>query len=358
MEKEKQQTPQVSTETLRSLTRSIQLLMWLVIILAVLTLLTLVPVNNGKGILTFKAKDKVEAPVLPAKPDDGFWHAPDAATLEGNPLKESILYGQDLIANTSKYFGPKGIVKMNATNGMNCQNCHLEAGTKVYGNNYGSVWSTYPKYRARSGAEEDVYKRVNDCFERSLNGEALAKDSKEMKAIVDYIAWLGKDVPKGEKAPGSGFKDLAFLDRAADPIKGKEVYTNKCQSCHQPDGQGLMNGDGTAFSFPPLWGQHSYNDGAGLYRISNFAKYAMYNMPQGVDHENTQLTPEEAWDVAAYVNAQPRPKMDISKDWPKIEEKPIDHPFGPFADGFSEQQHKYGPFPPIVQKREQMKAAK
>jgi thiosulfate dehydrogenase len=41
--------------------------------------------------------------------------------------------------------------------------------------------------------------------------------------------------------------------------------------------------------------------------------------------------------------------MDISGDWPDISKKPVDHPFGPFIDGFSEQQHKYGPFGPIEQ---------
>lgn len=289
--------------------------------------------------------------------EEDFWQKPDEAQLEGNPKKESILYGKDIIVNTSHYFGSKGIMKMNATNGMNCQNCHLDGGTKIFGNNYASVSSTYPRYRARSGTEEDIPKRVNDCFERSLNGESLQVNSKEMLAIVDYIHWLGKDVPKGQKAKGSGLKDIAFLDRAADPQKGKLAYAQKCQSCHQPNGSGLMNAENTSYSYPPLWGANSYNDGAGLFRISNFAKYAMYNMPLGVTHESTQISEEEAWDIAAYVNSQDRPKKDISKDWPKIEEKPFDHPFGPFADGFTEEQHKFGPFKPIKEKAEQLKSA-
>jgi thiosulfate dehydrogenase len=39
--------------------------------------------------------------------------------------------------------------------------------------------------------------------------------------------------------------------------------------------------------------------------------------------------------------------MDLSKDWPNISKKPIDHPFGPYTDSFSEQQHKFGPFGPV-----------
>jgi thiosulfate dehydrogenase len=287
-----------------------------------------------------------------------YWQAPNEASLANNDKKDLILYGKDLIAHTADYFGPQGKVKKNAMNGMNCQNCHLDAGTKVFGNNYSAVAATYPKYRARSGAIEDIYKRVNDCFERSLNGKALAIESKEMQAIAAYINWLGKDVPKKEKPAGSGFKELAFLDRAANPSNGNLVYSQKCVSCHQANGEGQWNETKTAFVYPPLWGDLSYNDGAGLYRLSNFAKYVKYNMPLGVSHNNTQLSDEEAWDLAAYVNTQVRPKKDISKDWPKIEEKPFDHPFGPFADGFTEAEHKYGPFKPIKTKLDSLKKSK
>lgn len=311
------------------------------------------PVPDQYGNFTEAAKTSAQER---SKDTVNYWQAPDESGLS-DVDKATVLYGKDLIAHTSVYFGENGSI-YNSTNGMNCQNCHLDAGTKVFGNNYSAVTSTYPKYRARSGAIENIYKRVNDCFERSLNGKALDTASKEMTAIVAYINWLGKDVPKGKKPEGSGFKDLAMLDRAADPENGKTVYVGKCQSCHQANGEGTLNGDKTAFTYPPLWGAKSYNDGAGLYRISNFAKFVKYNMPLGASHNATQLTDEEAWDVAAFVNSQPRPKKDIKQDWPKIEEKPFDHPFGPFADGFTEKQHKYGPFKPIKQKQEAMKKVK
>jgi thiosulfate dehydrogenase len=78
-----------------------------------------------------------------------------------------------------------------------------------------------------------------------------------------------------------------------------------------------------------------------------FASYVKYNMPYGVTFENPFLSDEEAWDVAAYVNSMARPEKDLSGDWPDISKKPFDHPFGPYADGFSEEEHKYGPFDPI-----------
>jgi thiosulfate dehydrogenase len=101
--------------------------------------------------------------------------------------------------------------------------------------------------------------------------------------------------------------------------------------------------------YPPLWGDQSYNEGAGLFRMSRLAGYVKANMPFGASYQNPQLSDEEAWDVAAYINSQPRPKHPfLQTDWPKIEKKPFDHPFGPYADTFPEMQHKYGPFEPIV----------
>ena len=284
---------------------------------------------------------------------DSSWIAPSLFTdnkLQGEE-REMVIYGEDLISNTSRYFGPQGSVAP-ITNGMNCQNCHLNAGKKIWGNNYSAVFSTYPKFRERSGAIETIYKRVSDCFERSLNGTAPDSNSKEYQAIYAYIKWIGTDVKKGEKPVGSGIEKIPFMERAADPVKGKLVYTAQCQSCHGTDGKGQLSLNGVSYEYPPLWGEHSYNNGAGLYRISNLAGYVKNNMPfNQATHSNPKLTTEEAWDVAAYVNSQPRPPKDLSKDWPDISKKPFDHPFGPYTDGFSETQHKYGPYKPIIAKQ-------
>jgi len=279
-----------------------------------------------------------------------FGVSPDTNSIPAGEAGKQIRYGRLLIANTAFYLGPKGSVA-HQSNGMNCQNCHLDAGTKPWGNNYSAVASTYPKFRERSGKTESIYKRVNDCFERSLNGKGLDSGSAEMQAIKAYIVWLGKEVKKGEKPAGSGIEDLAFLTRAADPVKGKDLFHAKCISCHGEDGQGKPNADGITYIYPPLWGEHSFNAGAGLFRIGRFAGYIKNNMPQGATKEAPQLTDEEAWDIAAFVNSRDRPKGDISKDWPNKAGKPVDHPFGPYADTFSEAQHKYGPYGPIAEAR-------
>jgi thiosulfate dehydrogenase len=291
-----------------------------------------------------EAKAKLVAQFDTAK----IFTAPDPLSIRDENDPNLIQYGMDLIAQTSDYLGPEGTVKP-ISNGMNCQNCHLAAGSKAFGNNYTAVAATYPKFRARSGTAETIYKRVNDCIQRSLNGQPLDSTSHEMKAIEAYIKWLGANVPKGKTPKGAGLMKLKYLNRAANPDSGKVVYMLKCQSCHGAYGQGLVMPEGNGRMYPPLWGQKSYNEGAGLFRISMFAGYVKANMPFGASYDNPQLSDAEAWDLAAFVNAQPRPKHPfLATDWPKIEAKPFDHPFGPFADSFPEMQHKFGPFQPII----------
>jgi thiosulfate dehydrogenase len=254
-----------------------------------------------------------------------------------------IRYGYQLISNTAKYLGPKGSIS-HSTNGMNCQNCHLDAGTKPWGNNYGAVASQYPKIRARSGKLESIEMRVNDCLQRSLNGLPLDSTSREMRSIVAYIIWLGKEVPKGEKPKGTGIQDLPFLSRAADPNKGQQNYIISCSKCHGIKGEGMPALNSIGFTYPPLWGRNSYNDGAGIYRLSRFAGFIKNNMPNPVNYHHPAISNEVAWDIAAFVNSQPRPHKDQSMDWPVISKKPIDCPIGPYNDSLSEKQHKYGPF--------------
>ncbi|PWT77489.1 MAG: cytochrome C [Bacteroidetes bacterium] len=285
---------------------------------------------------------------------DADWKAPDTSLIPQNSEGDLIRYGRDIIVNTCLYFGPHGRISTKA-NGMNCQNCHLEAGTKAWGNNYGGVYSTYPKFRERRGAIETIYQRINDCFQRSLNGAQLDTNCREIKAIYAYMKWLGQNVEKGKKPKGCGIQQLGFLDRPADPEKGKIVYKSVCMRCHGNSGQGTLKPDSLSYLYPPLWGPHSYSTGAGLYRLSRFAGYVHDNMPFGTSHYAAQLKNEDAWDVAAFVNSQPRPVKIIKIDWPDISLKPVDHPLGPYADSFSELQHKYGPYGPI-QKAKELKA--
>lgn len=264
----------------------------------------------------------------------------------GTDSGDLVMYGYNLISNTAFFLGPKGTVA-HITNGMNCQNCHLDGGTLPYGNNFGKVYATYPLFRARSNSMQSIYDRINDCLQRSLNGQSLDSTTREMRAMYAYIRWLGEGIPKGVAPGGTSIMKLAYLDRAANPDTGKLVYEMNCQSCHGNEGQGLANATHTGYTYPPLWGEHSYNDGAGLYRLTTFAGFVRNNMPFGADYHTPVLTDEEAWDVAAYVNSQPRPHKDQRDDWKDIAQKPVDFPFGPYADRFTAMQHKYGPYTPI-----------
>src|SRR5436190_17765683 len=146
--------------------------------------------------------EEFTAEQLTALFENNEWVAPDTSAIPPTDAGDLIRYGRDLVANTGNYFGPSGKVNHSA-NGMNCQNCHLDAGTKLYANSFSAVYSIYPKFRARSGTIEHLEKRINDCMERSLNGRKLDSLSKEMRAMVTYINWTGKDVEKGVTPKGA-----------------------------------------------------------------------------------------------------------------------------------------------------------
>ena len=280
------------------------------------------------------------------------WQPPAMSLLPNDSNGELIRYGKELIINTAGYFGPKGTIGA-ITNGMNCQNCHVAGGTAPYGNCFSAVAANYPKFRERSGKIESIAYRINECMERSLNGESIDTLGKEMRAMIAYIKWVGSNVPKGVKPVGAGTQDLHFMERAANPQSGKMIYEQQCLRCHGINGEGKLSYDGIAYTYPPLWGEHSYNVSAGLYRITKLAAYIKDNMPFGIaTHESPQLTDEQAWDVAAFIGSQPRPQKLFAYDWPVVATKPVDYPFGPYTDGFSETQHKYGPFQPIAQAKE------
>src|SRR5699024_12507350 len=89
-------------------------------------------------------------------------------------------------------------------------------------------------------------------------------------------------------------------DRAADPVAGEQVYAEQCSVCHGDDSHGMRNGepgDGEGYLYPPVFGDDSYNDGAGMYRMLMAYRFILANMPQGADHEDRILTPDEAYDV-------------------------------------------------------------
>ncbi|MCF7568705.1 hypothetical protein L3X37_10035 [Sabulilitoribacter arenilitoris] len=93
----------------------------------------------------------------------------------------------------------------------------------------------------------------------------------------------------------------------------------------------------------------TYNDGAGMNRVITAAEFIKANMPLGATYNSPQVTDEEAYNIAAYINTYARPKKKNKKaDFPNIKLKPVSTPYGPWADNFPSEQHKLGPFQPIM----------
>lgn len=267
-------------------------------------------------------------------------------------MYEEIAYGKELIEHTARYLGPKGSVMQLTTSHMNCQNCHLGAGTKDYGISFKAVHVRYPSYRAREGKVLTVVDRINNCMERPMNGKPLPLDGREIRAMQAYFYSLAINRPVAGIEKGDQLNDIVkFPARAADPERGSKLFQRHCIQCHGQDGQGKLSDDGVEFVYPPLWGPESFQAGSNMNRISKMASFIYANMPLGATIEKPTLTMEESFDVAAFVlddRIHPRP-AGRATDFPNLEEKPIDYARGPYIDGKSEIEHKFGPFGPIIE---------
>lgn len=288
----------------------------------------------------------------------------DAGTLPDSAHDRQTRLGRGLITKTYAYIGPfvADLAKRYAGNDLACGDCHLEAGTKTFGLPLVGLYSDFPRYSARSGAEISIEDRINSCMTRSMNGRRLPVDAPPMQALAAYVKFLSSNIPLDKQVPYDRSGRVPELDRAADPVHGKAIYARVCAGCHQADGAGIAaNPKALALGYvvPPLWGNDSFNDGAGMARIITFANFAYANMPPGATHAAPTLSSVEAWDVAAYVESQPRPrKSGLARDFSSdLLAKPVDAPYGPYADHFPETQHKYGPFTPIRAEIARLKAA-
>ena len=190
-------------------------------------------------------------------------------------------------------------------------NCHLNAGTKMFGLPIFGLFDLYPRYSARAGAEVTIEDRVNQCMTRSMNGRRLPETSAEMTAIIAYVKFLSSGVASGQALPGLGSGQMPELERAADPERGRQIYGRQLQQLPRGTGRrvppSISTGD-PGYLIPPLWGPDSFNDGAGMNRLITAANFVHFNMPRGIDYLAPWLSVEEAWDVAAYIVSQPRPQ--------------------------------------------------
>ncbi len=229
---------------------------------------------------------------------------PADSLIPSGPLGASIRRGRALLAAT------RDSLPGHVGNKLRCVSCHLDDGRRQSGSWVG-VFARYPQYRPRSATVETIEYRVNDCFRRSMNGTALASDGAEMRDIVAYLWFLSRDVPVAPAQPSNRLAKWGGF--TPDTAAGARVYAAGCAKCHGSDG------GGTAVA-TPLWGPHSYNIGAGMARVRTAAAFVSENMP--FDQPGS-LSDQEALNVAAFVNAQPRPDYpDKIHDWPNGDPPP------------------------------------
>ena len=271
---------------------------------ALLTMISCVPPPRVAG-----SEDPTDLPGTEATVN-ALFAPPSPDTIPGDLRGEQIRLGYKMIVDTQEYG------KRYVGNVLNCTNCHLDAGLNPNSVSFVGLSTLYPEYRAQAGRQMTLGDRINECFERSMNGKPLPPDSIKLTAIVAYIEWLSQNMPPGGAVSWRGIPRLTSTHQP-DPLNGKTVFEKKCVFCHGSDGQGTM-------AAPPLWGPRSYNIGAGMARVSVAASFIKANMPRG---RGWTVTDDEAIDVAAYINAQPRPDFpDKIHDWPKGD-KPADVPY-------------------------------
>lgn len=312
------------------------------------------------GALPFLDWTASATPATPAETSPAKWQVPDIDQLPDDSWGKTVRLGRDLVTKTDALIGPNASdpAKRYAGSALACQNCHLSAGTVAYGLPLVGVFEDYPQYSARDAKVQTLQDRINGCMTRSMNGRPLPDGSDEMTALVSYMKFLSTGRPVGDVTPQGGSGIMPELSRAADPNAGAKIFANNCAACHGANGQGQPSGSGKGYQFPPLWGDGSFNDGAGMATLIDAANFIHSNMPLGATNAQPVLTVEQAWDVAAYIVSRPRPiKSGLGEGYPILTEKPVDVPYGPYADGFSSGQHKFGPFAPIRAKLEAIEKA-
>lgn len=221
---------------------------------------------------------------------------PPESSIPPGELGVAIKQGKKLIDQT------QSLLPKNVGNGLNCSSCHLSAGTVPKTAPFVGLWGVFPEYNSRDGKVVTLSQRINDCFERSMNGRPLSYTSDEMISMLAYMQWLSTGVPTGQSVKGRGFQEIN-QKLTPDRSKGQALYAQKCASCHGAEGAGLKLPTGS-YVFPPLWGDESFNVAAGMARTFTAAAFIQSKMPVGQDNS---LTEQEAIDIADFFVHQPRP---------------------------------------------------
>lgn len=234
---------------------------------------------------------------LPPPASDALPFTPPAEhTIPDSPLGAMVRFGRDIFIDTQRY------AKAYVGNGLNCVNCHLDAGRAAGAAPLWAAYVAYPSFRTKNDKVNTFAQRLQGCFRFSMNGRAPPADSAVIVALTSYAYWLATGAPTGAALAGRGYPPVPAPASAPDVARGASVYTAHCAECHGAKGAGLK--EGRKYAFPPLWGRASYNAGAGMHRVHTAAAFIKAHMPPDMPK---MLDDQNAWDVAAYLNSKPRP---------------------------------------------------
>lgn len=236
-------------------------------------------------------------PIAPSTAESERFTPPDAHSIPDDEFGEIVRKGQDIFMRTGDF--AKGYVG----NSMNCASCHLDAGRRADSSPLWAAYVLYPAYRSKNKHVNTLAERLQGCFRYSMNGIAPPADSETIVALQSYMYWLAQGAPTGVKLKGQGYPRLDEPAQKPDYVRGKHVYEQNCALCHGAEGQG-QKAEGKMV-FPALWGDDSFNWGAGMHSVSTAAAFIKSNMPLG---KAGSLTDQEAWDVAQYMNSHERPQ--------------------------------------------------
>ncbi len=232
----------------------------------------------------------------------------DVLVIPDGPMGDVIRLGRELVQDTVNHPLTKPYVR----NALNCTSCHLANGTHPNAATFIGIATAYPAYSPREKRVITLEDRVLNCFMRSCNGMRPPLGSRPSVAITTYITWLssGQPIAMNSSKPLGPYavKGLEIDVNNRNVERGKNLYSDRCASCHGDDGQG----DGDS---PPVWGDLSYNDGAGLAGDLKLASWLKVSMPP--DEED--LTAAESLDIASYINTHPRAKFKLSDHLPPAE---------------------------------------
>lgn len=187
---------------------------------------------------------------------------------------------------------------------LSCSSCHINGGTDQKALPLVGVTAQFPDYTSRDKRVINLSQRINECFQRSGNGKPLPPSGADMAALEAYMQWISTGIPAETKPSwiGNGSKTELKTSLPKPNIpNGQVIFQQTCSVCHGTTGQG-----GVA---PPLWGPNSFNAGAGMANLKTMAMFVQNNMPAS---NPGSLSLQQAADVAAYVESQPRPKAPKS----------------------------------------------